>query len=1212
LPVRPTRIGIVNYPCPFCGALASGETGCPACGRGPERLAIEVVRLDGVIADLTTRLNATRLAAQRLEGELKQAWVRRAAAAAEVRDVVAQTRIGPVSDPSPSAVEPRHDASTRWIQNTLFLLGGLLLAVAAIVFTAVAWAQFGVGGRAALLGAFTLAALAVPPVAVRRGLAATAETFAAVGLLLVLLDGYAAWYVDLFAVTRFSPWVYAALVCTVTAAVALALSRLSGPRPAGPRPAGPRLAGPRLAGPRLAALLIAQPVLPLLTVPAHPSVAGYAYTFAGVLALNLTVLVLTGHTLRIVAGALAGAAALPVGAFAVIALLDARDLGRTAVAGAALTLTAILPLTSLFVLGRRLPPESSAAVTSPGVSPAAARPASVHGTGGLPRGVPSPVPVVPTSPATVVRAARAFFAGLLVVEAAAVAVRAALLVAPEYPLLADSLALFAVAALAVTVRSVWLDGIVARGVQIGAAVAVAPFALAATAAGAQNALLTLETARPLLAASPAATVPGEDPRLPLTLAILAAAIALTVPAAGRRLTVLSAGGLVLLAVPAALHLPWWTAPIFDLTGVAAALLPATRYTAALLPPTRDAAPLPPPTRDAAPLLPPTRDAAPLLPATRDAVADAGVPPRTAPQPVTSAFVYGSQVAVALGLALHGVTAAFGTPAVAAATLTALSALAAGLAFRTRRGPRRLDLAGPGVLVSLVSLPAIAWTTTAALASSEPAQSRVALAAALLPALAYHLTTRRMGDLRPFALAAALIPLAVVSLWAAPAGDSTAIYAAVALLALAGLSTARSSGLAALLPGAAFLIATAEPLARILDSRHTPHVAASTPIAFLILTTAATVTIRRMPRSRWTTAATTTLPLLASTATLALAAARVPWPYLPAAELLFGLAGLLAVARRATVSLGVVSALLAGAGLAALGHSHPAAVGAAGAVLIAAAVAGVAGRTLKARLTGWLAAVAAAVGVLRNVVEIVDRDLAYPLLGLAAATLALSWALHRAGRAIESRAVEAAAHAAAVFSLLLALDAPYTVCFVWGAALAVRALRRDHRDRYLITAAAVELAGWCQLMAADHVGLVEAYSIPAAAVALLAGLRARRRTARAALSSWAAYGPALSAALLPSLASIAGSDGHYPRRLILGLAALAILLAGARARLQAPVVLGGSALALVALHELAQVWDLVPRWIPLAAAGLLLVVLAATLERRRRDFARLRTAFTHMT
>jgi hypothetical protein len=175
---------------------------------------------------------------------------------------------------------------------------------------------------------------------------------------------------------------------------------------------------------------------------------------------------------------------------------------------------------------------------------------------------------------------------------------------------------------------------------------------------------------------------------------------------------------------------------------------------------------------------------------------------------------------------------------------------------------------------------------------------------------------------------------------------------------------------------------------------------------------------------------------------------------------------------------------------------------------------------------------------------------------------------------------------------------------------VRALRRVRRDAYLVAAGAAELAGWGWLMVVHHVGLVEAYSVPAAAVALLAGVLARRRQRE--LTSWAAYGPALVAGLLPSLASIAGSDGQYPRRLLLGLAALAILLAGARVRLQAPVVVGGGALALVALHELAQVWDLVPRWIPLAAAGLLLVALAATLERRRRDFDRLRTAFTRMS
>ena len=125
-----------------------------------------------------------------------------------------------------------------------------------------------------------------------------------------------------------------------------------------------------------------------------------------------------------------------------------------------------------------------------------------------------------------------------------------------------------------------------------------------------------------------------------------------------------------------------------------------------------------------------------------------------------------------------------------------------------------------------------------------------------------------------------------------------------------------------------------------------------------------------------------------------------------------------------------------------------------------------------------------------------------------------------------------------------------------------------------------------------------------------GLLARR--SRPSLSSWTGYGPALAAALLPDLASIAVADGQYLRRLLLGLSALAIVIVGANARLRAPVVLGGGVLILVALHEVAQVWDLIPRWIPLAAGGLVLVLIATTVERRRRDLDRFRAALTRMT
>ncbi len=145
-----------------------------------------------------------------LAGRLSTVSGRRAELAAVVRAGLASSvvaRPAPVVAPTPFigpgpgvATGSRPGAaetSTRTVQGLLFVLGGLLLGTAAVVFTAVAWAAVGVAGRALILVAFTALALGVPLLAVRRGLRGTAETFAAVGLLLVVLDGYAAWSVDL-------------------------------------------------------------------------------------------------------------------------------------------------------------------------------------------------------------------------------------------------------------------------------------------------------------------------------------------------------------------------------------------------------------------------------------------------------------------------------------------------------------------------------------------------------------------------------------------------------------------------------------------------------------------------------------------------------------------------------------------------------------------------------------------------------------------------------------------------------------------------------------------------------------------------------------------------------------------------------------------------------------------------------------------------------
>ena len=97
--------------------------------------------------------------------------------------------------PSPPAEIP--ETSPRSAQNTLLTLGGVLLGIAAVVVTGLFYTTSATGGRALVLAVATLLALSVPLLLTRRTLTATAETIAAFGLLLVLLDGYAAYNADL-------------------------------------------------------------------------------------------------------------------------------------------------------------------------------------------------------------------------------------------------------------------------------------------------------------------------------------------------------------------------------------------------------------------------------------------------------------------------------------------------------------------------------------------------------------------------------------------------------------------------------------------------------------------------------------------------------------------------------------------------------------------------------------------------------------------------------------------------------------------------------------------------------------------------------------------------------------------------------------------------------------------------------------------------------
>ncbi|WP_186357053.1 SCO7613 C-terminal domain-containing membrane protein [Streptomyces sp. SLBN-118] len=348
-------------------------------------------------------------------------------------------------------------------------------------------------------------------------------------------------------------------------------------------------------------------------------------------------------------------------------------------------------------------------------------------------------------------------------------------------------------------------------------------------------------------------------------------------------------------------------------------------------------------------------------------------------------------------------------------------------------------------------------------------------------------------------------------------------------------------------------------------------------------------------------ATLTLHLLLTAAALALAV-RPAWTgrLAPAAvplALACALAGAVSVAvlslatRPATFTvLGTLTAALAAATLAARGPR---------------AVQAVLACTGTGFATALLGAVAAHAGL-------PPHRAALLILAVPAAVALLAARLDRHPVALPMELTGAAAGLAAV--VLAAGDGPaLALVLALGAVIAAgTAVRAERRPAAGHLAAALSVtATWVRLYASD-VTAPEAYTLPVTLAALTVGLLRRRRDPHA--SSWTAYGPGLAATLLPSLVAAWGDD-HWLRPLLLGLAALALTLTGARLRLQALLVLGGTVLALDALHELApyviQVVGALPRWLPPALAGLLLLAVGATYEQRLRDARRLRETLGRM-
>jgi hypothetical protein len=121
--------------------------------------------------------------------------------------------------------------------------------------------------------------------------------------------------------------------------------------------------------------------------------------------------------------------------------------------------------------------------------------------------------------------------------------------------------------------------------------------------------------------------------------------------------------------------------------------------------------------------------------------------------------------------------------------------------------------------------------------------------------------------------------------------------------------------------------------------------------------------------------------------------------------------------------------------------------------------------------------------------------------------------------------------------------------------------------------------------------LEWYTVPPALVLLAIGILAWRNR-----SSWIFLGPGLLLGLVPSTLAADTTDDWLRATLVVAVAVLLILV-GVRGSLQSPFVIGSAVVAKIAVAQFLEVAPLIPRWITLATAGLILLTTGATYERR---------------
>ena len=614
-------------------------------------------------------------------------------------------------------------------------------------------------------------------------------------------------------------------------------------------------------------------------------------------------------------------------------------------------------------------------------------------------------------------------------------------------------------------------------------------------------------------------------------------------------------------------------------------------------------------------------------------------------PAAETVVARRRLGLAFGLGLYAVAAGSMTPGT---TATVLSAIIGGgvlvTAVAQMRGDTPLIVPGVATASALVAAPGAAATLAAAGGTTRTGVLGSAMGVAAFGVLALAALRASRVPWRAYPALGVGGSALIVGLAGLPDLEQAQVWAATgALVAVAGAATLRPDRRAA----TGVIVATAVPAAILAAVASAPawltaligpyrtlrqvwqgYAVAPVPeradtamLTLLLLAGFAGAAALTVGGERYLLASI--LPPLAALALVAPTALGAPRWTTPWVALLIALGTgvgaalspptLPSAARLLRGTAGIVCAVTGAAGMAGSLATRTGTLTALVTVLVGAAVAAGLGRDPAVRLVAWFVASGAAFALPVTALAATGRPLrpaAFAILAVCAALVALAWVLAGARRRAEAGVVELCASVGATFALLLALGSARhaaAVLTVWGLLLGGAALRPDRtpaRRVWLVRAAlAAEVGASWLLLYSVEVGLAEAYTLPFAVVAFLAGAHELRR--RPELSSWVAYAPALAGAFLPSLALVLVGDDVVWRWVTLLAAAVVTVILGSWRRRVAPVVTGAVVAVVVAVTEMIRLLlsGAIAGALLVAVAGIVLIVFGALSEQRLRGALR---------